>query len=80
MPSMKHKQALKKCRMMMSSLTLRSIEDSITVAVMPTTDGEQGSKEREWSVEGVMMMSLTPQDPRPIDQECDSHDPWYLLS
>ena len=59
---------------------LGSIEDSITVAVMPTTDGEQGSKEREWSVEGVMMMSLTPQDPRPIDQECDSHDPWYLLS
>ena len=47
---------------------------------MPTTDGEQGSKEREWSVEGVMMMSLTPQDPRPIDQDCDSHDPWYLLS
>ena len=59
---------------------LGSIEDSITVAVMPTTDGEQGSKEREWSVEGVMMMSLTPQDPRPIDQDCDSHDPWYLLS
>ena len=41
---------------------------------MPTTDGEQGSKEREWSVEGVMMMSLTPQDPGPIDQERDSRD------
>ena len=30
--------------------------------------------EGEWSVEGVMMMSLTPQDPGPIDQERDSHD------
>ena len=30
--------------------------------------------EEEWSVEGVMMMSLTPQDPGPIDQECGSHD------
>ena len=28
----------------------------------------------EWSLEGVMMMSLTPLDPRPIDQERDSHD------
>lgn len=30
--------------------------------------------EGEWSVEGVMMMSLTPQDRGPIDQERDSHD------
>ena len=30
--------------------------------------------EGEWSVEGVMMMALTPQDPGPINQECDSHD------
>ena len=25
-------------------------------------------------------MSLTPQDPGPIDQECGSYDPWCLLS
>ena len=59
---------------------LGPIEDSIAAAVMPITDGMQGSKEGEWSVEGVMMMSLTPLDPRPIDQECDSHDAWCLLN
>ena len=57
-----------------------SIEDSIAAAVMPTTDGKQGSKEGEYSGEGVMMMVLTPQDPTPIDQERDSHDTWCLLS
>lgn len=59
---------------------LGSIKDSIAAAVMSITDGKQWSKEGEWSVESVMMMSLTPLDPRPIDQECGSHDAWCLLS
>ena len=59
---------------------LGPIEVSSAVAVVSTIKGEHWSKEGDWSVEGVMMMSLTPQDPGPIDQECDSHDPWCLPS
>lgn len=56
------------------------IEDSNTADVMSITYGEHWCKEGGWLVEGVMMMALTPQDPRPIDQECGSHHPWCLPS
>ena len=81
--SMRHNQALKECRTMMSSLTFRiyrGLYHRCCDANHRWRARKQGSKEREWSVEGVMMLSLTPQDPRPIDQERDSHDTWCLLS
>ena len=59
---------------------LGPIEVSSAVAVVSTIKEEHWSKEGDWSVEGVMMMALTPQDPGPINQECDSHDAWCLLS
>ena len=59
---------------------LGSIEDSSAIVVMSIIGGRQWSMKGEWSLEGVMMMSLTPRDPRPIDQERDSHDTWCLLS
>ena len=59
---------------------LGSIEGYVVVSVVATITGEHWSMEEEWLLEGVMMMSLTPQDPGPIDQECDSHDPWCLPS
>ena len=59
---------------------LGSIKDSSATVVMSFICGRQWYMEGEWSVEGVMMMSLTPQDRGPIDQERDSHDAWCLLS
>ena len=59
---------------------LGSIEGYVVVSVVATITGEHWSMEEEWSLEGVMMMSLTPQDPTSIDQDRDSRDAWCLLN